>query len=189
MKKFILLALLLTAFLMQSCIITQEYTIHNNMSGSQRFEMDYSAISTIVGEKADSLTQQVDSLLNSTFATNETIEGLSNYKYGSENGKYFLSFDFENAETNEIGVKFTKNGNKISLNFDKIQEFFATMNDKEESKDMDMSSMFQYTAIFNFDKKVASVTGVDAEITGKKTVKVPIKINSFPKGEVVITLK
>ena len=113
------------------------------------------------------------------------------YKYGNKDGKYFISFDFANAENTEIGVQFSKNGNKISVNFDKMKELFDSMNEKEsvDNSGMDMSAMFQYTAIFNFDKKVASVTGVDAEITGKKTVKVPIKINSFPKGDVVITLK
>lgn len=145
----------------------------------------------ILGETADSLTHQVDSIFNEAFTGNASKEGLSNYKYGNKDGKYFISFDFANAENTEIGVQFSKNGNKISVNFDKMKELFDSMNEKEsvDNSGMDMSAMFQYTAIFNFDKKVASVTGVDAEITGKKTVKVPIKINSFPKGDVIITLK
>lgn len=175
----------------QSCIITQEYTIHNDMSGSQYTEIDYSAVGAILGETADSLTHQVDSIFNEAFTGNASKEGLSNYKYGNKDAKYFISFDFTNAENTEIGVQFSKNGNKISVNFDKMKELFDSMNEKEsvDNSGMDMSAMFQYTAIFNFDKKVASVTGVDAEITGKKTVKVPIKINSFPKGDVIITLK
>ena len=191
MKSIKLLAIVLSVLMFQSCIITQEYTIHNDMSGTQYTEVDYSAVSAIVGQSADSLTQQVDSIFTEAFTANASTEGLSNYKYGSKDGKYFISFDFANAENTEIGVKFTKNGNKISLNFDKMKELFDKMNEGDENKnsDMDFSSMFQYTAIFNFDKKVASVTGVDAEITGKKSVKVPIKINSFPKGDVVITLK
>jgi len=191
MKSIKLLAIILSVLMFQSCIITQEYTIHNDMSGTQYTEVDYSAVSAIVGQSADSLTQQVDSIFTEAFTANASTEGLSNYKYGSKDGKYFISFDFANAENTEIGVKFTKNGNKISLNFDKMKELFDKMNegDENQNSDMDFSSMFQYTAIFNFDKKVASVTGVDAEITGKKTVKVPIKINSFPKGDVVITLK
>jgi len=191
MKSIKLLAIVLSVLMFQSCIITQEYTIHNDMSGTQYTEVDYSAVSAIVGQSADSLTQQVDSIFTEAFTANASTEGLSNYKYGSKDGKYFISFDFANAENTEIGVKFTKNGNKISLNFDKMKELFDKMNegDENQNSDMDFSSMFQYTAIFNFDKKVASVTGVDAEITGKKSVKVPIKINSFPKGDVVITLK
>ena len=191
MKSIKLLAIILSVLMFQSCIITQEYTIHNDMSGTQYTEVDYSAVSAIVGQSADSLTQQVDSIFTEAFTANASTEGLSNYKYGSKDGKYFISFDFANAENTESGVKFTKNGNKISLNFDKMKELFDKMNEGDENKnsDMDFSSMFQYTAIFNFDKKVASVTGVDAAITGKKTVKVPIKINSFPKGDVVITLK
>jgi len=191
MKSIKLLAIILSVLMFQSCIITQEYTIHNDMSGTQYTEVDYSAVSAIVGQSADSLTQQVDSIFTEAFTANASTEGLSNYKYGSKDGKYFISFDFANAENTEIGVKFTKNGNKISLNFDKMKELFDKMNegDENQNSDMDFSSMFQYTAIFNFDKKVASVTGVDAEITGKKSVKVPIKINSFPKGDVVITLK
>ena len=191
MKSIKLLAIILSVLMFQSCIITQEYTIHNDMSGSQYTEIDYSAVGAILGETADSLTHQVDSIFNEAFTGNASKEGLSNYKYGNKDGKYFISFDFANAENTEIGVQFTKNGNKISVNFDKMKELFDSMNEKEsvDNSGMDMSAMFQYTAIFNFDKKVASVTGVDAEITGKKTVKVPIKINSFPKGDVVITLK
>lgn len=191
MKSIKLLAIILSVLMFQSCIITQEYTIHNDMSGSQYTEIDYSAVGAILGETADSLTHQVDSVFNEAFTGNASKEGLSNYKYGNQDGKYFISFDFANAENTEIGVQFSKNGNKISVNFDKMKELFDSMNEKEsvDNSGMDMSAMFQYTAIFNFDKKVASVTGVDAEITGKKTVKVPIKINSFPKGDVVITLK
>ncbi|MBR2887464.1 MAG: hypothetical protein IKB95_04495 [Bacteroidales bacterium] len=191
MKSIKLLAIILSVLMFQSCIITQEYTIHNDMSGSQYTEIDYSAVGAILGETADSLTHQVDSIFNEAFTGNASKEGLSNYKYGNKDGKYFISFDFANAENTEIGVQFSKNGNKISVNFDKMKELFDSMNEKEsvDNSGMDMSAMFQYTAIFNFDKKVASVTGVDAEITGKKTVKVPIKINSFPKGDVVITLK
>ncbi len=191
MKSIKLLAIILSVLMFQSCIITQEYTIHNDMSGSQYTEIDYSAVGAILGETADSLTHQVDSIFNEAFTGNASKEGLSNYKYGNKDGKYFISFDFANAENTEIGVQFSKNGNKISVNFDKMKELFDSMNEKEgvDNSGMDMSAMFQYTAIFNFDKKVASVTGVDAEITGKKTVKVPIKINSFPKGDVIITLK
>ena len=191
MKSIKLLAFILSVLMFQSCIITQEYTIHNDMSGSQYTEIDYSAVGAILGETADSLTHQVDSIFNEAFTGNASKEGLSNYKYGNKDGKYFISFDFANAENTEIGVQFSKNGNKISVNFDKMKELFDSMNEKEsvDNSGMDMSAMFQYTAIFNFDKKVASVTGVDAEITGKKTVKVPIKINSFPKGDVIITLK
>jgi len=191
MKSIKLLAIILSVLMFQSCIITQEYTIHNDMSGSQYTEIDYSAVGAILGETADSLTHQVDSMFNEAFTGNASKEGLSNYKYGNKDGKYFISFDFANAENTEIGVQFSKNGNKISVNFDKMKELFDSMNEKEsvDNSGMDMSAMFQYTAIFNFDKKVASVTGVDAEITGKKTVKVPIKINSFPKGDVIITLK
>lgn len=191
MKSIKLLAIVLSVLMFQSCIITQEYTIHNDMSGSQYTEIDYSAVGAILGETADSLTHQVDSIFNEAFTGNASKEGLSNYKYGNKDGKYFISFDFANAENTEIGVQFSKNGNKISVNFDKMKELFDSMNEKEsvDNSGMDMSAMFQYTAIFNFDKKVASVTGVDAEITGKKTVKVPIKINSFPKGDVIITLK
>ena len=191
MKSIKLLAIILSVLMFQSCIITQEYTIHNDMSGSQYTEIDYSAVGAILGETADSLTHQVDSIFNEAFTGNASKEGLSNYKYGNKDGKYFISFDFANAENTEIGVQFSKNDNKISVNFDKMKELFDSMNEKEsvDNSGMDMSAMFQYTAIFNFDKKVASVTGVDAEITGKKTVKVPIKINSFPKGDVIITLK
>ena len=191
MKSIKLLAIILSVLMFQSCIITQEYTIHNDMSGSQYTEIDYSAVGAILGETADSLTHQVDSIFNEAFTGNASKEGLSNYKYGNKDGKYFISFDFANAENTEIGVQFSKNGNKISVNFDKMKELFDSMNEKEsvDNSGMDMSAMFQYTAIFNFDKKVASVTGVDAEITGKKTVKVPIKINSFPKGDVIITLE
>lgn|GEM_PF-3792840 len=191
MKSIKLLAIILSVLMFQSCIITQEYTIHNDMSGSQYTEIDYSAVGAILGETADSLTHQVDSIFNEAFTGNASKEGLSNYKYGNKDGKYFISFDFANAENTETGVQFSKNGNKISVNFDKMKELFDSMNEKEsvDNSGMDMSAMFQYTAIFNFDKKVASVTGVDAEITGKKTVKVPIKINSFPKGDVIITLK
>lgn len=191
MKSIKLLAIILSVLMFQSCIITQEYTIHNDMSGSQYTEIDYSAVGAILGETADSLTHQVDSIFNEAFTGNASKEGLSNYKYGNKDGKYFISFDFANAENTEIGVQFSKNGNKISVNFDKMKELFDSMNEKEsvDNSGMDMSAMFQYTAIFNFDKKVASVTGGDAEITGKKTVKVPIKINSFPKGDVIITLK
>ena len=191
MKSIKLLAIILSVLMFQSCIITQEYTIHNDMSGSQYTEIDYSAVGALLGETADSLTHQVDSIFNEAFTGNASKEGLSNYKYGNKDGKYFISFDFANAENTEIGVQFSKNGNKISVNFDKMKELFDSMNEKEsvDNSGMDMSAMFQYTAIFNFDKKVASVTGVDAEITGKKTVKVPIKINSFPKGDVIITLK
>ncbi len=191
MKSIKLLTILMGVLMFQSCIITQEYTIHNDMSGSQYTEIDYSAVGAILGETADSLTHQVDSIFNEAFTGNASKEGLSNYKYGNKDGKYFISFDFANAENTEIGVQFSKNGNKISVNFDKMKELFDSMNEKEsvDNSGMDMSAMFQYTAIFNFDKKVASVTGVDAEITGKKTVKVPIKINSFPKGDVIITLK
>ena len=191
MKSIKLLAIILSVLMFQSCIITQEYTIHNDMSGSQYTEIDYSAVGAILGETADSLTHQVDSIFNEAFTGNASKEGLSNYKYGNKDGKYFISFDFANAENTEIGVQFSKNGNKISVNFDKMKELFDSMNEKEsvDNSGIDMSAMFQYTAIFNFDKKVASVTGVDAEITGKKTVKVPIKINSFPKGDVIITLK
>lgn len=191
MKSIKLLTILMGVLMFQSCIITQEYTIHNDMSGSQYTEIDYSAVGAILGETADSLTHQVDSIFNEAFTGNASKEGLSNYKYGNKDGKYFISFDFANAENTEIGVQFSKNGNKISVNFDKMKELFESMNEKEsvDNSGMDMSAMFQYTAIFNFDKKVASVTGVDAEITGKKTVKVPIKINSFPKGDVIITLK
>lgn len=191
MKSIKLLAIILSVLMFQSCIITQEYTIHNDMSGSQYTEIDYSAVGAILGETADSLTHQVDSIFNEAFTGNASKEGLSNYKYGNKDGKYFISFDFANAENTESGVQFSKNGNKISVNFDKMKELFDKMNegDGNRNSDMDFSSMFQYTAIFNFDKKVASVTGVDAEITGKKTVKVPIKINSFPKGDVIITLK
>ena len=191
MKSIKLLAIILSVLMFQSCIITQEYTIHNDMSGSQYTEIDYSAVGAILGETADSLTHQVDSIFNEAFTGNASKEGLSNYKYGNKDGKYCISFDFANAENTEKGVQFSKNGNKISVNFDKMKELFDSMNEKEsvDNSGMDMSAMFQYTAIFNFDKKVASVTGVDAEITGKKTVKVPIKINSFPKGDVIITLK
>lgn len=191
MKSIKLLAIILSVLMFQSCIITQEYTIHNDMSGSQYTEIDYSAVGAILGETADSLTHQVDSIFNEAFTGNASKEGFSNYKYGNKDGKYFISFDFANAENTEIGVQFSKHGNKISVNFDKMKELFDSMNEKEsvDNSGMDMSAMFQYTAIFNFDKKVASVTGVDAEITGKKTVKVPIKINSFPKGDVIITLK
>lgn len=191
MKSIKLFAIILSVLMFQSCIITQEYTIHNDMSGSQYTEIDYSAVGAILGETADSLTHQVDSIFNEAFTGNASKEGLSNYKYGNKDGKYFISFDFANAENTEIGVQFSKDGNKISVNFDKMKELFDSMNEKEsvDNSGMDMSAMFQYTAIFNFDKKVASVTGVDAEITGKKTVKVPIKINSFPKGDVIITLK
>lgn len=192
MKSIKLLAIILSVLMFQSCIITQEYTIHNDMSGTSYTEVDYSAVSAFVGEKTDSLTQQLDSVMNAAIIGNEeSLKGITNYKYGSKEDKYFISFDFEDASTNDIGIKCTKNGNKISIQFDKMKDLFDKMNegDGNGNSDMDFSSMFQYTVIFNFDKKVASVTGIDAEITGKKSVKVPIKINSFPKGDVIITLK
>lgn len=40
MKSIKLLAIILSVLMFQSCIITQEYTIHNDMSGSKYPEID-----------------------------------------------------------------------------------------------------------------------------------------------------
>ncbi|MBQ1884017.1 MAG: hypothetical protein II165_03265, partial [Bacteroidales bacterium] len=75
MKSIKLLAIILSVLMFQSCIITQEYTIHNDMSGSQYTEIDYSAVGAILGETADSLTHQVDSIFNEAFTGNASKEG------------------------------------------------------------------------------------------------------------------
>lgn len=182
MKK--LFVLLLAAFVVASCTITEQVTFNAKNGGSIAYEIDatefvgFMNMADSSGEKQFNLGDSLAELEQTT-ASLKRIPGLSNVDMKGDQNKVRLSFDFDNIDAlnkahTEMGVQTqnegTKSYQKVTVKNKKewVYRTWPLGSSAQDSVYETMGMMLTYKLEITLPKTVASASAKTATVNGNK---------------------
>jgi phosphoribosyl-AMP cyclohydrolase len=177
---------ILTAFLVHSCTIIQEYHFNKDFSGNTQLSVDMGSFMQMMAgmDSTGASTQNMKDSLDFIFTENvKKLEelGIKNVKYGwkEDSNVLFMSYDFSDIESLNSALNSSNSQNSAlskTLNNEphtyfsrkgKTLMYKGPKSEKDVSnKDMEsMADYYQYSLIFNFDRKVKKVDNPNVTIS------------------------
>ena len=190
MKKIFSIIIVLLSFMVQSCVITQEYTINKDLSGSSVLTFDFSKFNDAIGNyyQDSSKNEFFDTLRNGFNEIFKDKNQYKNWKYREKStGVFEVSYDFDNFANPENGTTIDVNGKTMTISLYSLSNAEETKEILELAND---ESLFEMNVIFHFDRIIKKVSVENAEISSdKKTVKIKNSITKFPYENITIQFK
>ena len=165
MKK-ILFALSALAILFTGCTIEQEYTFHENWSGTYLTRVDLTSMAALSGGEEESEPLLNDTMVSELQTKYEAIPGISNVQTSGKDNILLSGFDFsstdalnaafkpeDGAATSSNLLSFERKGKKgLVVKVDK-----SAMGEEAAAGTEQMGEMITFKIALRFDKKIKKI--------------------------------
>ena len=188
MKNVYFLFIIIFMFLMQSCIVTQEFTFDKDFSGNAAVSIDVSKLNGVLKKYNDvegsALSKIIGDSIRSRFNKFNELNVIKDFKYEIKSGPVIdMSYKFTDLEGNNLFFKFTKNDKIVNIDFFPKSKLLMPAMGK-------YVDLFQINTVINFPEKIKSVNLENAKISNhKKTITFGYQLSTLPNETIEIKLK
>lgn len=168
-----ILAIAAIAILFSGCVIEQEYTFHDNWSGTYLTRVDLSGMAALGGGEEGGESMLKESDIAELQTKYEGISGLTNVQTSMTDNVLLTGFDFSNTEVLNTAFKPEDGGTGSAnlLSFERkgkkgliIKVDKSAMGDDAAAGAEQMGEMISFKIALKFDKKIKKVKGEVAKL-------------------------
>ncbi len=188
MKNFLFCFLIAIIVMVQSCIVTQEFSFDNDFSGQANVSIDATKLHDMLKKYNDVEGTALGKIIGDSIRARanklNNLNVLKNFKYEIKPGPMVdLSYAFSNLEGSNLFFKFKKDGKNVSIDFFPKNKLLMPMV-------ANYVDLFQINTIINFPAKIKSINLDNAKISNhKKTITFGYQLSTLPSETIEIKLK
>lgn len=174
-----ILAIAAIAILFSGCVVEQEYTFHENWSGTYLTRVDLSSMAALSGGEEESAPLLNDTMVSELQSKYEAIPGITNVQTSGKDNILLSGFDFSNTDVLNAAFKPEDGGNGSAnlLSFERkgkkglvIKVDKSAMGDEATAGAEQMGDMISFKIALKFDKKIKKVKGEVAKFDKENNV-------------------